>query len=326
MGICETTNPAENKDKSQKLFNNNENNNTKASKHLNDRIKNHSLDIKNNNRPNLQRYERSVEKKSEIILSKSDFSSKATEEEIIIKGEINKECPNKEKDFDNNSFKMLIKNKGGIILNEDIQNVDQRSDKNTDNFPYIDFGNDKISEIYSQNSLETYEKSKNSDFSLFNGKGNKNDLRSEISKSKLTYNSMNHKNLNRNKNFNNDNKSSLTSKTNKTKINLNNYLNGIFYNSENIKYNNNLQNKNNLLNNNKVKAIMHLHNNKLYNYNKNQKDLIINNYNSMTNSSTNDDLMGSFISIPKNDEIIPEFHFGIHENGEDIISCLSSEK
>lgn len=326
MGICETINPADNKDKNQKLFNNNENNNIKASKHLNDRIKNHSLDIKNNNCPILQRYERSVEKKSEVILSKSDFSSKVTEEEIIIKGEINKECPNKEKDFDNNSFKMLIKNKGGIILNEDIQNADQGNDKNTDNFPCIDFGNDKISEIYSQNSLETYEKSKNSNLSLFNGKSNKNDLRSEISRSKLTYNSMNQKILNRNKNFNNDNKSTLTSKTNKTKINLNNYLNGIFYNSENIKYNNNIENKNHLLNNNKVKAVMHLHNNKLYNYNKNQKDSLINNYNSITYSSTNDDLMGSFISIPKNDEIIPEFHFGIHENEDDIISCLSSEK
>ena len=322
MGICESTNPNENKDKDKikKISNHNENNYAETSNHSNYRGKN-SLDIQNNNCPKLQRYERSLEKKSEIIPSKSEFSSKVTEEEIIIKGEINKECPNKEKDFDNSSFKMLIKDKGGIILNEDVQSVEQSNDKNTDNCPCIDFENENISEIYSQNSLGTYEKNKNSEISLFNGKSNKNDLRSEISKSKFTYNSMNQKNLNRNKNLINANKSTFTNKTSKTKINLNNYLNGIFTTSENIEYN-----KNHTLNNNKVNDIMDLHSNKLNKYNKNDKDSLLNNYNNMTNSSTNDELMGSFISIPKNDEIIPEFHFGIHENGEDIISCFSSEK
>jgi hypothetical protein len=327
MGICESSNPFENNDKSRnkKVLNNNGNNYTESLNHSNGRRKINSLDIENNNCPKLQRYERSLEKKSEIIPSKSEFSSKEIEEEIIIKGEINKECPNKEKDFNNNSFKMLIKDKGGIILNEDVQSIQQSNDKNANKSPYIDFENENISEIYSQNSLATYEKSKKSEISLFNGKGNKNDLRSEISKSKFTYNSINQKNLNLNKNFINDNKSTFTNKTCKAKINLNNYLNGIFNNNENIKYNA-FQNKNHLLNNNKVNDIMFLHSNKLYNFNKNEKDSLLKNCNNMTNSSTKDDLMGSFISIPKNDEKIPEFHFGIHENGEDIISCLSSEK
>lgn len=325
MGICESTHPAENKDKNydRKVSLNKGNNYTEISNNSNDKGKNHSLDLKNNNCPKLQRYERSLEKKSEIIPSKSEFSSKVTEEEIIIKGEINKECPNKEKDFDNNSFKMLVKDKGGIILNEDVQSIEQSNDRNTDNCPCIDFANENISEIYSQNSLATYEKSKNSEISLFNG--NKNDIRSEISKSKLTYNSMNQKNLSRNKNIFNDNKSTFTNKTSKTKIKLNNYLNGIFNNSENIEYNNKFQSNIHLLNNSNVKY-NDLFNNKLHNYNKNVKDSLLNNYNNMTNSSTNDDLMGSFISIPKNDEKVPDFHFGIHENGEDIISSLSSEK
>ena len=328
MGICESTHQAENKDtnNNKKVSNNKGNSYTEASNHSNDREKKHSLDIKNNDCPKLQRYERSLEKKSEIIPSKSEFSSKGTEEEIIIKGEINKECPNKENDFDNNSFKMLVKDKGGIIINEDIQSIEQGNDKNTNNCPFIDFENEKISEIYSQNSLPTYDKSKNSEISLFNGNRNKNDLKSEISKSKFTYKSMNQRNLNRYKNLITDNKSIFTNKTSKAKINLNNYLNGIFNNSENIEYNNTFQNKNHLLNNNKVNAIMDLHNNKLYIYNKNEKESLLNNCNNMTNSSTNEDLMGSFISIPKNDEKIPESHFGIHGNGEDIISCLSSEK
>ena len=167
MGICESTKPAENKDKgkNKKVSNNNENNYAETSNHSNYRGKKNSLDIKNNNCPKLQRYERSLEKKSEIIPSKSEFSSKVTEEEIIIKGEINKECPNKDKDFDNSSFKMLVKDKGGIILNEDVQSIEKSNDKNTDNYPCIDFENENISEIYSQNSLETYEKNKNSEIS-----------------------------------------------------------------------------------------------------------------------------------------------------------------
>ena len=58
---------------------------------------------------------------------------------------------------------------------------------------------------------------------------------------------MNQRNLNRYKNLITDNKSIFTNKTSKTKINLNNYLNGIFNNSENIEYNNTFQNKKHLL-------------------------------------------------------------------------------
>ena len=280
MGICESTHPVENKDKNKKLSNNNENRYAEESIHSNYRGHNHSLDIKNNNCPQLQRYERSLEKKSEIIPCKSEFSSKVTEEEIIIKGEINKECPNKEKDFDNNSFKMLVKDKGGIILNEDVQSIEGNNDRRTDNCPFMDFGNENISEICSQNSKATFEKSKNSEISLFNGKANKNDLRSETSKSKFTYNSMNQKNFEHIKNLSHDNKSTFTNKTNKEKNNLNNYLNGIFNNSENIEYNNTPQNKNHLLCIGKVNTKMDLHTNKLY-YNKNEKDSLLNNCNTI---------------------------------------------
>ena len=38
-----------------------------------------------------------------------------------------------------------------------------------------------------------------------------------------------------------------------------------------------------------------------------QKDSNISNFKKMTNESTNKDLMGSFISIPKSDETIPEY-------------------
>ena len=49
----------------------------------------------------------------------SIFSSGQTEEELIIRGEINKNCKNKEEDFDNISFKKLVKNNGGIIIKKD---------------------------------------------------------------------------------------------------------------------------------------------------------------------------------------------------------------
>ena len=72
--------------------------------------------IEKNKCPELDKYDRSMfisGKKSEYSQfnnkTVSMFSAEKTEEEVIVKGEINKECKNKEEDFDNNSFKNLIK-------------------------------------------------------------------------------------------------------------------------------------------------------------------------------------------------------------------------
>ena len=76
----------------------------------------------NNKCPGLAKYDSSTYysgKESELSdynITGSMFSSGQTEEEVIIRGEINKKCKNKEEDFDNNSFKKLVTINGGIIL------------------------------------------------------------------------------------------------------------------------------------------------------------------------------------------------------------------
>ena len=44
--------------------------------------------------------------------------SSQNEEEVIIRGEVNKNIINKEADFNNNDFKNLIKNNWGIIVKD----------------------------------------------------------------------------------------------------------------------------------------------------------------------------------------------------------------
>ena len=85
----------------------------------------------------------------------SAFSAEKTEEEVIVKGEINKECKNKEEDFDNNSFKNLIKNNGGIV----IKNYDDLSSfvcSSSGIQPIFNIGNEAISEIKSKHTLPIY--------------------------------------------------------------------------------------------------------------------------------------------------------------------------
>jgi hypothetical protein len=85
--------------------------------------------IEENKGPELERYDRSLflseKKRSEYsqINGMSVFSSGRTGEEVIIRGEINKECKNKEEDFDNSSFKNLVKNSGGKF----VKNMDSKS-------------------------------------------------------------------------------------------------------------------------------------------------------------------------------------------------------
>ena len=105
-------------------------------------------EIENNKCPQLDKYD--ITKESEFTQfnnkthkTQSIFSSGVTDEEVIIRGEINKNCKNKEEDFDNNSFKKLVKNNGGIIIkNEDMHN--------NNNF---DFNKENISEMKSKHSF-----------------------------------------------------------------------------------------------------------------------------------------------------------------------------
>ena len=80
--------------------------------------------IKNSNKhPHLEKYEPSLAKTSELSnsnLGKSEILSKSNEDEIIIRGQINANCYNKENDFDNPSFMKLVKNNGGKVFKGDI--------------------------------------------------------------------------------------------------------------------------------------------------------------------------------------------------------------
>lgn len=289
--------------------------------------KTNECDNKSNDRPKLEKYERSMAKKSEIshVQNGSDFSSKISEEEIIIKGEINKVCPNKEKDFNNNSFMRLVKNKGGIIIKEDAQSSTKNDNKNSKNNIFNEILKENISEIKSQISFQTNTKSKYSGFSLINGKTNKMDYQTEISKNKFSAHSMNQRKLVFNQSLKNEKKSYYSCKTNRPKINLNKYLNGIFNTENEINYQNYQCRNNEILNINQK-----YHNNGFFNKNThdvhhNEKISLISN-NNKSNESTNEDLMASFISIPQNDEMIPEYDLNFCENVEEIISNLSSEK
>ena len=111
-----------------------------------------------NNCPKLDVYDRSMfisGKKSEYShfnnKTVSIFSNGKTEEEVIIKGEINKDCKNKEEDFDNNSFKNLIKNNGGIVLKNDDISSYVCSSKGIQS--YFNIGNEAISEIKSKHTF-----------------------------------------------------------------------------------------------------------------------------------------------------------------------------
>lgn len=137
MGICESSHDKKSINDKQNIIekyknNEEENSNNNETHHSSSSQKDNQNNInqKNNKEfPDLAKYERSFNnggKKSEYSQfnkTPSVFSSGLTEEEVIIRGEINKNCKNKEEDFDNNSFKKLVKNNGGIIIN----NMDNRS-------------------------------------------------------------------------------------------------------------------------------------------------------------------------------------------------------
>ena len=81
---------------------------------------------KKSEKPNLEKYKPSLDKISELSNSnicksgKSELVSKSNGSELIIKGEINKTCQNKENDIDNPNSMNLVKNNDGVVLNENI--------------------------------------------------------------------------------------------------------------------------------------------------------------------------------------------------------------
>ena len=139
MGICESshegkslkTNPIENNQKIEdgNLSKQDNKSNLEIEDENNDQSTSNQ-EIEENKRPELERYDHSLflsGKRSECskINGMSVFSSGRTGEEVIIRGEINKECKNKEEDFDNSSFKQLVKNNGGIFIKsmDNVSNV-----------------------------------------------------------------------------------------------------------------------------------------------------------------------------------------------------------
>lgn len=272
---------------------------------------------------NLQKYEPSLIKASEVSnsnLNQSDLNSKSNGEELIIKNKVNTNCENKENDFNNQSFMNLIKKNGGIVLKAETNDKFESNNQQGNNI-LSDLDNGEISDIKSKNSFDDISLSKNSLLNALNGKKNKYEKQSEITKGKYTDYILVHNNLNLGSNIYNDNKSKYTTNTIKPRINLDKYLNGIFSNDYAPQSNNNngyIPNiDNQLYNIPNVKPINYFKNMPIYGNVNNGS-----NYNN-TNDTIREELGGSFISVPKQDQIIPDTYFNMNEN-EDIISIISS--
>jgi len=106
-------------------------------------------------KPELPKYD-GDNKRSELSYNKSgkimSTISSQNEEELIIRGEINKNVVNKDGDFDNKDFKNLFKQNGGIIIkdNDNLSNVLSYQGLN----PALDIG--KVSTFSEFKSLNTY--------------------------------------------------------------------------------------------------------------------------------------------------------------------------
>jgi AraC-like DNA-binding protein len=257
---------------------------------------------KKNNCPALNKYQRSfANKSSQMNKTKSESSTKNNEGEIIIRGEINKKCQNKEKDFNNRSFMKLVENNGGIIIKE----KEKEEEKLNNNNPFIYFNKEKLSEIKTEESqdIDSYV--------------TENEIFNELRTKKLSQLS----NYSRNtlkRYMKNDIKSNYTSKTSKHSMNSS-YIFTSKFNKSNLTYSNNTYQK-------RKYNCINLNRANFFNDAYVKKSLIsYNNMSNPSNVSTSEDLMGSDISVPKNDEIIPESDLGIINNFEDNISKFSSE-
>ena len=236
--------------------------------------------IKNSNKhPLLEKYEPSLAKTSELEntnFDKSEVISKSNGVEIIIRGQINSNCFNKENDFDND-----IKDK-------------KDSNCKKENKILYDFEKDDISEIKSQSSLGEISNSKNTLLYELNGIDMNNDIRSEISKGNFTNYSLTHKQLNLDRNNKFDKRSQYTTKVIRQQINANKYLNGIFsnkYNTQNGYNNNNIPKKS--YNTQTFKPNKDLNKNNKYKYQSSSNK---------TNATITEKLTDSYISSTKNNE------------------------
>lgn len=167
MGICESSKEKEKEKIKTKItppveIDNNNKNNIKNTSINNDEdnlngVETHPSSNSQENeikKPELARYEKD-NIKSELSYKNGKIMSTISsqnEEEVIIRGEINKNIINKEKDFNNNDFKNLVKNNGGIIVtdNDKMSNVLSYQGLN----PALDIG--KVSMISDFKSLKTY--------------------------------------------------------------------------------------------------------------------------------------------------------------------------
>lgn len=294
MGLCESNS------NSKKLFNENmqeessKNNNTSNIMPLYSNIKDEKVSNlskkfsegknqystrKSDLKINLETYEPSLAKTSELSNSKlckegsiSKFS-KSNEEEIIIRGEVNVECKIKENDFDYSSFKKLVQNNGGVFMKDENQ-YSNNYKKQKENTILCDFEKDEISEIKSELSLDEYSNSNNNNlFDEINGKN-----------VKIEYNKY-------------ENSSKYSTNTTKPKINLNKYFNGIFSNE----YNYNIHNTKNI--NIRTNINNPIYNTQVFkpyiNINNRYQNPLLNNYDNKSNTITNKKLSGSIISVPK---------------------------
>ena len=166
MGICDSKTKKEIKPiENQKMNNCEEENSNNKETHPTSKNEKSSIEEKENNKcPELAKYENSMYisgKKSEFShlnnKTASIFSSGQTEEEVIIRGEINKNCKNKEEDFDNNSFKKLVKNNGGIIIKKDDKNSVISSIHGT-SVNRLGLCKEKLSEIKSIHTTPVFQK------------------------------------------------------------------------------------------------------------------------------------------------------------------------
>ena len=162
MGICESskekekikikTNPQEvidNKNDIKNISSNNDEDNLNGAE-THPSSNDQENEIK---KPELCRYERD-NKKSEFSYKNGKIMSTISsqnEEEVIIRGEINKNVINKEADFVNKDFKNLVKKNGGIIINDNDKMSNVLSYQGIN--PTLDIG--KVSIISDFKSLNT---------------------------------------------------------------------------------------------------------------------------------------------------------------------------
>ena len=115
----------------------------------------------NNKCPQLMHYNNSLKRTDLSNIQNNSMSgfSSLKDQELIIKGEVNKNLINKEEDFDNVDFKNYVKDNGGIIIQDNDKSNNIISSQKP--LPSFNIGKDSISEIKSNNSNSIVNSNKN---------------------------------------------------------------------------------------------------------------------------------------------------------------------